>query len=196
MTTPPQPAYPYPGGWTPPPQPVRLVPIAPNGAPLADFWYRLGAYMLDSLIIGAISMVVAVPALIVWFVYFFSQFEVDSRGQLIEPANPFEAIWLLLLIEAALIFFILIVSYFYFVEYQLRKGQTVGKRVLKIKITPVDPRAALTRADFAKRWAVGHVVGSLVPFFSYVDGLWQLWDKPLQQCLHDKAAKTVVIRVG
>ena len=34
-----------------------------------------------------------------------------------------------------------------------------------------------------------------MPFLSYVDGLWQLWDKPYQQTLHDKAAKTVVIKV-
>jgi hypothetical protein len=28
-----------------------------------------------------------------------------------------------------------------------------------------------------------------------VDGLWQLWDKPFQQCLHDKAAGTVVVKL-
>jgi len=28
-----------------------------------------------------------------------------------------------------------------------------------------------------------------------VDGLWQLWDKPFQQCLHDKAAGTVGVKL-
>ena len=34
-----------------------------------------------------------------------------------------------------------------------------------------------------------------MPFFSYLDGLWQLWDKPFLQTLHDKAAQTVVVKV-
>ncbi|MBB5873792.1 putative RDD family membrane protein YckC [Allocatelliglobosispora scoriae] len=213
MTTPQQPPSPIPGGWTPPPQQqygpgapygappmqVRLVPAAPNGAPLADFWYRLGAYMLDGLIVGAISMVVAIPALIIWMIYFFQEFEANANtyGSTYDPAMPFASIWIFLLIELAIIGVVMIFSYLYFVEYQLRKGQTVGKRVLKIKIVPADPAVTvLTRSDLAKRWAVSQVVGTIVPFFSYLDGLWQLWDKPLQQCLHDKAAKTVVIRIG
>ena len=40
----------------------------------------------------------------------------------------------------------------------------------------------------AKRFLVQDVAGSFVPFFSWLDGLWQLWDKPYQQCLHDKFA--------
>ena len=199
MTTPLQPPGPIHGRWTPPPPPmqVRLVPVAPNGAPLADFWYRLGAYMLDGLIVGLISMIVVIPMVIAWTAYFFRQIEMNSDGTFADPNSPFTAIWTFLLLELGLILIMMIFSYFYFVEYQLRKGQTVGKRVLKIKIVPADPRVTvLTRSDFAKRWAVSQVVGAIVPFFSYLDGLWQLWDKPLQQCLHDKAAKTVVIRIG
>ena len=37
------------------------------------------------------------------------------------------------------------------------------------------------------------VVEALLP---WLDGLWQLWDKPLRQCLHDKAADTVVVKTG
>jgi hypothetical protein len=29
-----------------------------------------------------------------------------------------------------------------------------------------------------------------------IDGFWQLWDKPFQQTLHDKAAQTVVVKVS
>jgi hypothetical protein len=47
-----------------------------------------------------------------------------------------------------------------------------------------------------KRWAVQWAAGSVVPLLHYLDGFWQLWDKPLQQCLHDKAANTVVVKVG
>ena len=77
-----------------------------------------------------------------------------------------------------------------------RTGQTIGKKVMKIRIVPIDPTATLTRGAAAKRYLVEFVAGSLVPFLSAtLDGFWQLWDKPYQQTLHDKAAKTVVIKV-
>jgi uncharacterized RDD family membrane protein YckC len=48
----------------------------------------------------------------------------------------------------------------------------------------------------AKRYLVENVGGTLVPFLFYLDGLWQLWDKPYQQTLHDKFAQTVVVKVA
>jgi hypothetical protein len=36
---------------------------------------------------------------------------------------------------------------------------------------------------------------SVVPGLGWVDGLWQLWDKPWRQCLHDKFAQTLVIKL-
>jgi hypothetical protein len=46
------------------------------------------------------------------------------------------------------------------------------------------------------RYLIEFVAATFVPFLPYLDGLWQLWDKPYQQTLHDKAAKTVVIKVS
>ena len=43
---------------------------------------------------------------------------------------------------------------------------------------------------------VQYIVGVVVPFFNWIDGLWQLWDKPFQQCLHDKAVTSVVVRAS
>jgi hypothetical protein len=64
-------------------------------------------------------------------------------------------------------------------------------------VIPVDPtKAAVSRGGYALRWVIQWMVGAVVPLFTIIDGLWQLWDKPLQQCLHDKAAETVVVKVG
>jgi hypothetical protein len=82
----------------------------------------------------------------------------------------------------------------YQVELMYRSGQTVGKRVARIKVIPIEPGAPLTRKTAAMRWLVEHIVGGFVPLFQWIDGLWQLWDKPFQQCLHDKAAHTVVVK--
>ena len=67
---------------------------------------------------------------------------------------------------------------------------------MKIKVVPLAPGATLTRGMAAKRYLVEFPGGIFVPFFSYVDGLWQLWDKPYQQTLHDKFAQTVVVKVA
>ena len=75
-----------------------------------------------------------------------------------------------------------------------RSGQTIGKRIMKLRVQPVDPRLALTRRIALKRYAV-IMLTSLVPALGWVDGLWQLWDKPWRQCLHDKFAQTLVIKL-
>lgn len=38
--------------------------------------------------------------------------------------------------------------------------------------------------------------GDRLPAFQGGQTVGKLWDKPLQQCLHDKAAATVVVTVG
>jgi hypothetical protein len=63
-------------------------------------------------------------------------------------------------------------------------------------VIPLDPADRLTRGMAAKRWLVQYVAGTILPLFSYLDGLWQLWDKPYLQTLHDKFAQTVVIKVS
>jgi uncharacterized RDD family membrane protein YckC len=187
-----------PQGWRPVPPPV-----APNGQPLAGFGDRFLAYLIDVLILGAISMIWTIPLLIWWFSSMFSAMSRDfdrleqNPGARPELVLSFTDFWLpyLAFFLASLIFGMLL-SYAYFVEYQIRKGQTVGKRTMKLRIIPADPSAILTRTDLVKRWAVERVVAAFVPMFSLLDGLWQLWDKPLQQCLHDKAAGTVVVKTG
>ncbi|MFV2099559.1 hypothetical protein [Micromonospora sp. LOL_024] len=63
-------------------------------------------------------------------------------------------------------------------------------------VVPLDATRTLDRRTAGKRYLVQFVGGSLVPGGSHVDGLWQLWDKPWQQCLHDKFAGTVVVKVS
>jgi uncharacterized RDD family membrane protein YckC len=91
---------------------------------------------------------------------------------------------------------LLLLTYVYYVEMMFRSGQTLGKRAMKLRVVPLDPAARLTRPVAVRRWLVQFPAGMLVPFFNYLDGLWQLWDKPYQQCLHDKFARTAVVKVS
>ncbi|HLM35663.1 MAG TPA: RDD family protein [Gaiellaceae bacterium] len=70
-------------------------------------------------------------------------------------------------------------------------GQTPGKRAVGIRVRADDGG----RAGYGKalvRNLVARVIG-LFPFVGLIDVLWPLWDNR-NQCLHDKAASTIVIR--
>ncbi len=166
-------------------------PVAPNGQPLAGFGDRFLAFLIDTAIFMAVYMVVFVPLMIGWVSIVVSE---AQSGR--EPdVGMFIAIYVIFF-GAAMVLSIG-ATYLYYVEFQLRRGgQTVGKKAMKLRVISVDPAAALDRMTLAKRWGIQHAAAAFVPFFVYVDGLWQLWDKPLQQCLHDKVAATVVVKVG
>jgi uncharacterized RDD family membrane protein YckC len=82
-------------------------------------------------------------------------------------------------------------------------GATVGKRAMGIRVVdtatsgPIGPgpvpkgRAALRALCYSP--GVYHVP-FYIPVLGQLNVLWMLWDRPLRQCLHDKAAKTVVVR--
>lgn len=169
--------------------------MSPSGQPLASFGDRFLAYLIDYAIFLAVVLVLVVPALLIFFLSVGPDlFEVQPDGTPVSPG--FLDIFVpLLLIEAGLFLVLLVFSYVYCVEILLRYGQTLGKRVMRIKVVPLDPDATLTRRSAVKRWLVSYVATSVLPGLIYVDGLWQLWDKPYRQCLHDKWAATVVVKV-
>ncbi|SNT61985.1 Uncharacterized membrane protein YckC, RDD family [Asanoa hainanensis] len=169
------------------PPPMWRPPVSPTGHPLAGFGDRFLAYLIDGLILSLATAVLVVPMMIVMFAAMANAAEQQSD----------DVGWIFLLFFAlyGLVFLLqLAFTYLYFVEYQLRSGQTVGKRVMSLRVQPVSGRP-LDRGVLARRYLVQFVAGTFVPFFSFVDGLWQLWDQPLQQTLHDKAAGTVVAKV-
>ncbi|GAA1409389.1 RDD family protein [Kitasatospora putterlickiae] len=76
-------------------------------------------------------------------------------------------------------------------------GQTVGKKVMKLRVVDLGTggRAAenplLVRAAL---YALPNAVYCLGSLFALLNVLWPLWDKPFQQALHDKPARTVVVK--
>ncbi|NES14654.1 RDD family protein [Micromonospora sp. PPF5-17] len=190
---PPPPGYAPPAGSAPP-------ALAPDGRPLAGFGERLVAWLIDTLIASAVTMVLFAPVLVWLVVRMIDQMPAPGPDGTVtgpDPSALFTDFFLPVLVAELGIFAVLLVFYWlYHVEYARRTGQTLGKKVMKLRIVPLEPGATLTRGVLGKRYLVEFVAGSLVPFLSYVDGFWQLWDKPWQQCLHDKAAGTVVVKVA
>jgi uncharacterized RDD family membrane protein YckC len=167
---------------------------------LADFGDRLLAVLIDTAVLFGVALVLIVPI----FVVFIAEINnpanrtvVDANGEIVSSPD-FASIFLPILgLYLAALFSIVAFSYVYEVEMMYRRGATWGKRAMKLQIVPLaDPTAPLTRGMAAKRWLVGYVLGAVVPFFRWIDGLWQLWDQPYRQCLHDKWAETVVVKVS
>ncbi|MFE5582938.1 RDD family protein [Kitasatospora sp. NPDC056531] len=76
-----------------------------------------------------------------------------------------------------------------------RDGQTLGKKAMKVRVAmlvdgnPPTQSAAWTRAAVYILPAVICCAG----LWWLIDGMFGVFDKPFRQCIHDKAAKTVVV---
>jgi uncharacterized RDD family membrane protein YckC len=180
----PPPGYPAAPGYY---YPYPFVPVSPAGIPLADFGSRLLAFVIDTLLVGVVWAIVTFPVI---FAVMSSVVPDDP------PVNPFSVLVPLFAVEAGAVVFQLLLWYAYAVEIMHRGGQTLGKRIMKIQVIPLDPRLRLTRMHALKRYAVQFLPSVLGGFYILLDDLWPLWDKPFQQSLHDKAAQTVVVKVS
>jgi uncharacterized RDD family membrane protein YckC len=75
-------------------------------------------------------------------------------------------------------------------------GQTIGKRVMGTKVVTADIRSPISGQAACGRaavYALVPVVPSVGGLFALINESWLLWD-PRRQCLHDKAAGTVVVK--
>jgi uncharacterized RDD family membrane protein YckC len=182
----PPPGYGPPAGWPP-------GPLSPSGYPLASFGDRLLAYLIDAAVLTVISVAIFLPLLFGYRAVVAGLLPDNTPP----PDLPSDQVFsVLVLFFVVLVATFLMIHYLYTVELVLPSGQTVGKRVMRIRVVPVDPRLPLTRRMAAKRYLIMTVADSIVPFLFYVDGLWQLADQPFRQCLHDKFAETVVIKLN
>lgn len=180
---PPPGGTPVPAGFpAPPPMPGTSFEAAVR---YATFWQRVGAALIDALLY--------IPLLIVPFLQVFREMEeAIDRGETYRVTySPFASrfiVYTLLTAAVGATYHILMVHY---------RGQTVGKMAVAIKIVQIEDGANPAWDRAAIRWAVP-VLLAWIPvvggFAQLLDYLWMLWD-PQRQCLHDKAARTIVLRL-
>jgi uncharacterized RDD family membrane protein YckC len=83
----------------------------------------------------------------------------------------------------------------YEVPSTLNTGQTLGKRIMGIKVASLAPTPP-GWGRLTLRWAYAALPLICFPFGAILwilDALYCLWDKPFRQCLHDKSPGTAVI---
>jgi uncharacterized RDD family membrane protein YckC len=192
-------AQPYHPGYGRPYQAFGPVMGAKNPA-LAEWWRRLLARLIDGFIIAVIFAPVWVPP---WRTFIRSVQNIANQypgGQL--NANPAASTALasaeghLVGKMVAIFFATYVVVFLYDWIQHWQWGQTIGKRVLGTRVIRDDGNPSIGAGPACGRAAI-YAFAPLIPIagslFELINELWLTWD-PRRQCLHDKAAHTVVVK--
>lgn len=144
---------------------------------LAERGTRLGAVILDSLIFLVPGLFAIIPAMAL------------MRGDAAETMGIGATIAVSVGVLGMLVVFVIDLVMLH------RSGQTIGKRMLNVKIIRSDgSRAGLTRIFFLRMLVPGLIGG--IPFvgfiFTIVDPLFIFQES--RRCVHDLIADTVVIK--
>jgi|SRR5579884_3538056 len=156
---------------TPPPAPYGHAVSGPPPQALANQGARLAARIIDIVvIIVALGVVLGFFALLqqLW----------QNTGYLIVTAI------LGLICSVAVLLYEPILTW--------KDGATLGKRALGLRVAVLDTGQSPSAGRAFGRWVSAIAMG-FVPFLGLINVLWCLWDSPYRQCLHDKAAGTVVV---
>lgn len=178
--------------------PAQPAPSTTSAEPqLASWGARVGAYLLD--LIPFVVLVMLVLGSFGWFDLVGRAAEGDESAltALDAMSAPGSAASIASVLVGAIAYFL------YSVGFHMSKGQTPGKMLVGIRVRMLDDDRRPDARAAVVRWAVQQGgpqllssiagLGFFAGLFSIVDHLWPLWD-PRRQSLHDKAARTIVVR--
>ncbi len=156
--------------------------VTGNDVVKVGFWRRFFAIFIDLFILDICTSLSTYP-----LHKGFELYDLDLLSFLIE--DDFGVLRGLILYFTFYTIIALILGCFYFTYFHGSIGQTIGKRLFKIRVIQMDG-AELTWGVAFIRW-VGYFV-SLFPFF--LGFVWVAFDRN-KQAWHDKIASTYVVRV-
>ncbi len=175
--------------------------VTPDGAPLAGWWQRVGAVLVDGLITGMVGLLVGwhfVGELAASSMAGMTALQEASRtGSTASPdlfMGRFASAYLGLLVVVVLVRFV------YDVGFLKAFAATPGKMVLGLEVRLRERPGPLSWGTVLARWFTANLGSllSLLPVvalfawvYSLLDVLWPLWD-PKRQAVHDKVARTNV----
>lgn len=192
----------HPGGWSR--QPAE--PATEDGQPLAGYGSRVGAYLLDGLILGLINLLLTGWAWYLWMADYWDfvwDAAVAGDQDAVNDLTPDQVLaffdWQYFFLALGLS---LLLQLAYHVGFLATRSATPGKMVVGLSVRRVDRPGPLGVGTAFMRYLLPLTVAmfSAVPLISYVvwivtatDLLWPIKDQR-RQALHDKIAGTQVVR--
>jgi uncharacterized RDD family membrane protein YckC len=175
-----------------------------DGDPLSGWWRRVFAYWIDSVLVGVLGIILSWRFLQqvseAMSTYVDSSVRAAERGASAPPVEPLANALVGPFLGITAVFVVL--WFVYEVGFLKAFQGTPGKLLLGLEVRlaatagPLPWSAVLLR--YLAKFGVGLVnlvpLGQLVVgLYGLLDALWPLWD-PRRQALHDKAARTQVVR--
>ena len=161
-------------------EPITTQPPTVQTQPVtyAGFWKRFIAYIIDQLIMSVVCFVVFIPVLGLLGLGALADVQLDeSLGFLFALISAY----------ATAIFLIIIAEWLYFALMESKKGATLGKMALSVKVTDMNGN----QISFAK--ATGRYFGKIVSGLILYIGFIMAGFTQQKQALHDIMAGTLVV---
>ncbi len=179
-------------------------PTTPDGVPLAGWWHRVGATVIDYLILSAIVAALTFPFLrdimSAFGDYIDAAVTAAEEGRSAPSTTAFQSEITGSVVAIGAVAFV--VGLIYTIGFLSWKQATPGKLAVGLRVrlreSPELPLSAIFVRWVTQSGAPGllglvPVVGFLASLFTLLDVLWPLWDEK-NQAIHDKVAKTNVVR--
>ena len=185
------------------PGPSYGVKTTPDGEPLAGWWSRVGASLLDFVILTPLVVVAAVPVVASQWDSITDYFRRSMRAYETAAPQPPEPEILSASSVPGLVLtlVVLLVSAAYILGFWRWKQATPGKLIVGLRVRRREVAGTMPWSTMLIRFAVVNLLlltgDSDVAYWAVtalllVNYLWPLWDDK-NQALHDKAARTNVV---
>jgi uncharacterized RDD family membrane protein YckC len=184
---------------------AMMYPATPDGQYLAGWWQRVGAYLIDSIIVGIIGGILASPwigdLMDAYRAYFDQVLRDAEAGRQTAETTVLEQQMAGPMLAVILIF--MAVQFVYNVGFLMTLQATPGKLALGLRVRLRSRPGPMPVLTVLLRWVAqfGISILNVVPFagmvvgiYGFLDIFWPLWDGK-KQALHDKVARTNVVRV-
>ncbi len=150
----------------------------------AGFWWRFLAYIIDDLLIGAVSWIFILPIMAIFGI---SMYSLKEAGM--DPADAELLMLPIIFASTSIGILATILQWLYFALMESSKYQgTVGKIALKIKVTDMEGN----RVSFAR--ATGRYFGKIISSMIIMIGYIMAGFTEKKQALHDMMASCYVIK--
>lgn len=178
----------------------------PDGVPLAGWWHRVGSYLIDAIILFVIAGILAAPwwsEVIDVYLDYFDDALADAEAGRQSSVNSFDLQNQVRGPMAIITLISLVVGFVYNVGFLMWKQATPGKLLTGLRVRLREQPGPMPIGTVVLRWLgqFGYGFLGLIPYvggifglYALLDALWPLWDGK-KQALHDKVAKTNVVRI-